>query len=80
MASIPNDEPVARTRRTTETGETEAFYGAGIGALVGLVIGLFTSAGVVPAMFAMGLYGLMISGGVSLVATLREHGRAGRPV
>lgn len=75
MSSTLENQPVIPVDRSMDTGEREALYGASIGALIGLVLGLFTSAGVVPAMLSLALFGIMISGGVSLVITLRSQAR-----
>lgn len=80
MSSTLENQPVIPVDHNMDTGERQALYGASIGALIGLVLGLFTSAGVVPAMLSLALFGILISGGVSLVITLRNHARQIRAV
>lgn len=71
MTAIEQDRRPTEPRVASDTGEAEALYGAGIGALVGVLISIFTSAGIGPAVFACALYGVMLGGGVSLVKTFR---------
>lgn len=75
MSSTLENQPVIPVDHNMDTGERQALYGASIGALIGLVLGLFTSATVVPAMLSLALFGIMISGGVSLVMTLWSQAR-----
>lgn len=66
-------------RLSFETGERHAYLGGTIGALVGLVVALFTSPGdhLVPAVASLALFGIMVSGVVSLASTLLRAGRSG---
>jgi len=80
MSSTLENQPVIPVDHNMDTGERHALYGASIGALIGLVLSLFTSAGLVPAMLSLALFGIMISGGVSLVITLRNQARQIRAV
>lgn len=75
MSSTLDDQRIIPVDHNMDTGERQALYGAAIGALLGVVLAVFTSAGLVPAMFSLALLGIMISGGVSLFVTLRSRSR-----